>query len=94
MTKKKELVAVNPEPIINLRDSETIEEALGIDKRRFKKLGVIMNKICKENPSKAEGIMAIANHPELTDLEKTYMGFKLYEVCLADIVSNTLAGLF
>jgi hypothetical protein len=56
-----------------------VESSLGIDSSRFRHLGFIMDDIWVNNQKKADAIKALACTEGLTDTEKVYMGFKLYE---------------
>jgi hypothetical protein len=56
-----------------------VESVLGIDSSRFRYLGFIMDDIWVKHQKKADAITALACMEELTDTEKVYMGFKLYE---------------
>lgn len=74
---------------INIGKSTTIEEALGISPTRFMQLGFIMDDIWTKKLSKAEALFYIANLDKISDIEKTYLGFKLNErivnICLKKI---------
>jgi hypothetical protein len=64
---------------VNVRTSLTIEEALGISDTRFMHLGFIIDDIWTRKLTKAEALFFVANHKDLSDIEKTYLGFKIHE---------------
>lgn len=57
----------------------SVENGIGISDNRFTHLGFIMNDIIERHTRKDEALLAIASNPDLTTIEKTYMGYKLYE---------------
>lgn len=91
----KELTEAEYPEIINVRTSTTIEAALGISDARFIHLGWVIDDIWSKKPTKAEALLAIANSKGLTDIEKTYMGFKIHERLVNLTASNipVLGGL-
>ena len=62
-----------------LRESQTIEEALGITPSEMKRLNLVVNdyRIISKKP--AQVLHHIATDPELTDLQKVYATFKFVE---------------
>lgn len=79
---EKGLSTVDATPV-NIRDSLTIEEALGISDTRFMHLGFVMDDIWARKLTKAEALFFVANHKDLSDIEKTYLGFKIHERIVA-----------
>lgn len=75
----KELTVEEMPETINVRTAETVEEALGISDTRFRHLGWVIDDIWSKKPTKAEAILAVANTSGLTDIEKTYLGWKIHE---------------
>jgi len=75
----KELTKAEMPEVINVRTAMTVEEALNISDARFRELGWIIDEIWSKKPTKAEAILAVANTKGLTDIEKTYLGWKVHE---------------
>lgn len=75
---EKNLTIIEPE-IINIRESKTIEEALGISETRFMQLGFIMDDIWNSDKTRGEVLFDLSNDTRLSPTEKTYMGYKLSE---------------
>lgn len=79
---------------VNVRKSETVEESLGISDARFTHLGFIMDDIFSKKTTKAEALLAIANNATLSDIEKTYLGYKLHERIVNITITNSVPSIF
>lgn len=65
--------------IVNPRECESVEEALGISDARHKHLGFIFDDVFEKSPTLAEALLAISNTPGLSSTETTYLGYKLFD---------------
>lgn len=77
----KEMVALNTATTANVRESATVEDALGIMRGspRHTKLMWMLDEIMHIKRKKAEAILAISELKDVTDLEKTYLGYMLMQ---------------
>lgn len=77
----KTLTTANTATTTNIRDAAMVEDALGIMYRspRHQKLIWMLDEIMHTKVRKAEAILAISELKDVSDLEKTYLGYMLMQ---------------
>ncbi len=70
--------------------TKSVEDVLGISLKRMGELSFIVVEDIIPCKTKAEALLAIGNRRDMTDIEKTYCGYKMYEYLLREKIPGFL----